>query len=193
MDKPHKLEVKEQDLNQVIEQSLALIKYEINRRNVKVVKSLLPRLTPFVLDQNKIKQVFVNLCINAVQAMGKGGTLTIETKEQRLAVVPQFMTERSTNHFKAGDLVVQVEVRDTGPGISEDKLTKLFDPFFTTKAPGEGTGLGLTVVKRIIELHGATIDIRNHPEGGTRVLLLFNTSRQPDRAATVAASSENDS
>ncbi len=190
---PNQLEVKEQDLNQVIEQSLALIKYEINRRNARIIKSLAPTLTPFVLDQNKIKQVFVNLFINAMQAMGKGGTLTIETKEQRLVVPPQYMTERSTNHFKAGDLVVVVEVRDTGPGIPEEKLTKLFDPFFTTKSPGEGTGLGLTVVKRIIDLHGASIDIRNHPEGGTRVLLMFNTSRKPDNAVTVAASSENES
>jgi PAS domain S-box-containing protein len=174
---PSQLELKEQDLNQVIEQSLSLIKYELIRRAIRLEKKLAPNLPAVNLDNNKIKQVLVNLGLNAIQAMPKGGTLTIETYQQRLAAVPQFMGELGTGFFRAGDTTVLIEVRDTGAGIPEDKLTKIFDPFFTTKPPGMGTGLGLTVVKRIVEMHGAMIDIRNQPEGGVRALLVFNTKR----------------
>jgi PAS domain S-box-containing protein len=176
---PSRLELKEHDLNQVIEQSLGLLKYELMQRSVRVERKLHPNLPSVHVDSNKIKQVLVNLGLNAIQAMPRGGTLTIETYQQRLAGVPQFMGELGTGFFKAGDTVVLVEVRDTGTGIPEDKLTRIFDPFFTTKPPGMGTGLGLTAVKRIIELHGGRIDIRNLPQGGVRALMVFNTTAHP--------------
>jgi signal transduction histidine kinase len=72
-----------------------------------------------------------------------------------------------------GETLVVCEVDDTGEGIPEDKLPKIFEPFFTTKPTGSGTGLGLSVVKTIIDLHGASIDVRNLPDGGTRVTLMF--------------------
>jgi PAS domain S-box-containing protein len=175
---PYQLELKEQDLNQVLDQSLALVKYELSRHAIRVEKHLADPLPPVPLDANKIKQVFVNLIINAVHAMPNGGTLTVATRAERLVKPPRFMNDRSTTFFLPGDTIVTAELRDTGGGIPEDKLTKIFDPFFTTKPPGKGTGLGLTVVKRIIELHGANIDIRNHPDGGVRALIVFNTTRR---------------
>ncbi len=175
---PYQLELKGQDLNAVIEQSLSLVKYETDRHHIRLIRKLSPHLPPMELDDNKIKQVFVNLCINAVQAMPKGGTLTVETQAQQWEALPQFLGDRAAGLFQAGDKVVMAEVRDTGAGIPEDKLTKIFDPFFTTKPPGRGTGLGLTVVKKIIELHGGSIDIRNQPEGGVRALLVFNTRKK---------------
>jgi len=69
--------------------------------------------------------------------------------------------------------VVILEVQDTGTGIPEDLLPRIFDPFFTTKPTGVGTGLGLSVVKKIIDLHGGAIDIRNAPAGGAMVTLLL--------------------
>jgi len=73
--------------------------------------------------------------------------------------------------------MVIAEIEDTGAGIRPDQLTRIFDPFFTTKPTGVGTGLGLPVSKKIIELHGGTIDIRNRPQGGVKVTIFFKTWR----------------
>ncbi|WP_419631372.1 ATP-binding protein, partial [Thiolapillus sp.] len=80
--------------------------------------------------------------------------------------------------FQAGESVIEVEVADTGPGIRPQDREKIFELFYTTKAVGEGTGLGLSVTRNIINLHHGSIDIDNRPEGGTSVILLFRKTNR---------------
>ena len=84
---------------------------------------------------------------------------------------------RKAMHFWVGDKAIVIEVEDTGPGIPEENLTKIYDPFFTTKPTGVGTGLGLPVSRKIIELHGGSLDIRNVKGGGVRATILLKPQR----------------
>jgi signal transduction histidine kinase len=158
---PKALRLESADVNAILDSSLRLVHHELTRHHIQLTRELAPDLPSLPLDKNKLEQVFVNLFMNAVQAMENGGgTLTVRT----CALPP------------GG---AKVEIDDTGPGIPEDKLLKVFDPFFTTKTPGKGTGLGLTVVKQIIALHEGAIAVRNRIEGGLRVTVEFNNLRRP--------------
>lgn len=171
------LEVGPQALQPIIGQALLLVKHELMRGRVTAVARVAKDLPPLALDQQKIEQVFVNLFTNAVHAMPEGGTLTVTTAVTRCAEVGHGVGRRATDRFRVGEEAVTVTVEDTGAGIPADKLPKIFDPFFTTKPPGEGTGLGLTVTQKIIELHGGTIAVANRPEGGVRVTMLLPIPR----------------
>jgi two-component system NtrC family sensor kinase len=119
-----------------------------------------------------MEQVFINLFINALQAMSQGGVLTVATRHA-LFGEDRNLTGPAFSQFKPGDPVVMAEVQDTGEGIPEADLPKIFDPFFTTKPAGVGTGLGLSVVKKIMDLHGGAIDVRNNPLGGVLATLIL--------------------
>ena len=132
-----------------------------------------PDLPLLALDSVKIEQVFVNLFTNATDAMPRGGSLTVKTSLKTLTETYRDPGSREVAHFYAGDVVVVVEVEDTGSGIAPELLHKIFDPFFTTKATGKGTGLGLSIVKRILDLHDGSIEIRNGPAVGTHCQLML--------------------
>lgn len=169
---PSELQLNAEDLNGVIDQALLLVKHELEKTHVTVMREL-STLPPINLDGNKIQQVFINLFVNAVQAMPNGGTLTIRTCVKPKAAVETHLGLKETRWLARQSTVVVVEVDDTGSGIQDTKLPKVFDPFFTTKPTGKGTGLGLTVSKKIVELHGGLIDVRNRPEGGVRATIVF--------------------
>jgi signal transduction histidine kinase len=156
-----------QDLNAAIEESLLLIKHELTAHQIVLDKQLAPQLPQVELDRNKVKQVFLNIFMNAIQAMGDEGTMSVRTV--LAPMVPG----------AAGRRVV-METEDTGSGIPEDKLDRLFEPFFTTKPVGSGTGLGLSVSRKIIELHRGTISIVNR--AGTRGVAVTITFPVPDRS-----------
>ena len=125
------------------------------------------------LDRTKMEQVFVNIFMNAIHAMPEGGSLTVKTYAKQFKEPGGAVGSRTTDRFRVGQSVLVIEVEDTGPGIPEDKLSQVFDPFFTTKPAGQGTGLGLTVARNIIDLHDGTIEIRNREPHGVHVAIML--------------------
>ena len=109
------------------------------------------RVPPLVLDREKIKQVFMNLLMNARHAIGKKGAIALST------------------HYDAQQHQVEIRVSDNGCGIEPQFLTRIFDPFFTTKATGEGTGLGLSVSYGIVKDHGGDIVVSTEPGAGVHL------------------------
>ncbi len=169
-------EMKEKSLNDVIERSLRLVNSDLLASKTNVVRLLAKDLPLVPMDAGKIEQVFLNLFINALQAMSDGGgTLTVATRA--VEVTGDMQGQQSIfRPFKPSQTVVVAEVHDTGSGLTEASLAKLFTPFFTTKPPGVGTGLGLAVARRIIDLHGGAMDLRNAPQGGALASLVLNAS-----------------
>ncbi len=174
---PQKLEVGEEDLNQIIEHSLLLVRGELSAGGVTCTRQLQKNLPKLRLDRLKFGQVFVNVFANAIHAMSPGGVLTVRTYTKQLTGVGHNIGDKRSESFRVGQTLVVCEIDDTGHGVPEDRLHKVFDPFFTTKPTGKGTGLGLSVSKTIIDLHGGTIEIRNLPEGtGARVTIMLRTT-----------------
>ncbi|HEV2435502.1 MAG TPA: ATP-binding protein [Verrucomicrobiae bacterium] len=151
-------QLKPASLNEVVEKTLDLLQPELGNRGLNVKTKLARRLPAAPLDATQMQQVLVNLVKNAMQAMTRGGTLTLQTGE--------------------GADGVWVSVADTGGGIPEEQINRIFEPFYTTKK--RGTGLGLMIVQRIVRAHGGRIELESHPGRGTtfRVWLPVH-ERQP--------------
>ena len=150
-----------QDLNALVRQALHLAGFALSRSQVRVQEDLDGSLPAALVDANKIEQALINLIVNAVHAMADGGTLTVRSRCGPGAEAAD----------GSGPPGVTIEIEDTGTGIPPHLMPRIFDPFFTTKPQGGGTGLGLSVTKRIIELHGGRIQIQNRAEGGVRVTI----------------------
>ncbi len=140
-----------ESLNDLARQSLELLAVQIRKSRIVCELRPDPALPSSMMDKNKIKQVIVNLLINASQAMTGGGTITLATRRERRG---------------ATDYVV-LDVRDTGPGIPEELQKRVFEPFFTTKKGREGTGLGLAISHRIVEEHRGDILLTSRVGEGT--------------------------
>jgi len=141
------------DLNQVVRETLALRAYEQKVSNVQVVEALSSGLPEVFADGHQIKQVLLNLVINAEQAcIGANGRGTIVV--------------RTSHDADRGSAVL--EVNDDGPGIAEERQGRVFDPFFTTKEVGQGTGLGLTVAYAIVQEHSGRIWLESKPVSGPK-------------------------
>ena len=171
---PKQLTMEPCNVNEIIQAALVLVRGELKPWLHKVDLRL--KEVPSVnLDQNKISQIFVNIFTNALHAMEQGGTLTVDTRTEQVTGVGSNIGGVASEVFQAGDRVVVIEVRDDGKGIPHENLVRIFDPFFTTKPTGKGTGLGMTVVKSIVDLHGGMIAVENRPEGGVMVKLTFKS------------------
>ena len=146
------------DLNAVLrEQAGLLSRTTLARVNLKL--ELDPELHPIRGDANALTHTFMNLCVNAVDAMPEEGTLTLHTRN-------------------VGHDWVEVEVEDNGAGMTREVLERAMDPFFTTKDPGKGTGLGLSMAFNTVKAHRGYMDLHSEPGQGTRVMLRFPASEE---------------
>ena len=152
------VEFVEIDLNKVIAETLSLVAPQLSSGLVNIKQKLDPQLGLVKGNPGKLQQVFLNLILNARDAMEKGGTLEIVT-------------------FAEEDQAI-VTIADTGTGISSELLSRIYDPFFTTKAPKKGTGLGLAVTYGIVKEHGGSIDVQSKPGEGARFQLEFPLARK---------------
>jgi signal transduction histidine kinase/CheY-like chemotaxis protein len=139
------------NINELIDASCDLVEHQTSLQNVKLVKGYDPALPSIRADPNQLQQVFINIMLNAYQAMPDGGTLHITT--------------RTTGSE------LQVIFADTGRGIPSENVQHIFDPFFTTKEVGEGTGLGLSVSYGIVKAHGGDIEVESQAAKGTTFVI----------------------
>ena len=146
------------NLNSVVEETLTLVQHPFKTARVSVIHSLTKELPPVLGSPTRLQQVFLNLFMNARDAMPNGGMLEVRTAAQNGSV--------------------EVEVTDTGSGIPPEHLHRIFDPFFTTKASGRGTGLGLSVSYGIIKEHAGKVEVRSTPGKGTSFRLEFPVARK---------------
>jgi two-component system NtrC family sensor kinase len=158
------------DIHQAIEDVLALAKKRIERGRVRVVRAYDPSLPPINAAENQLKQVFLNLVINAVEAMPKGGELAIHT-----SVSP----DREW---------LSIVFQDQGVGLSRQARLHLFEPFYTTKT--KGTGLGLSISYGIVEQHGGTIEVESKQDQGSRFIVKLPHSRAVSRRERTRAAKE---
>ncbi|MET0153692.1 MAG: ATP-binding protein [Candidatus Binatia bacterium] len=184
---PGTLEPTYEDLNAVIDRALLLVKHELDRSRISVARAMTPDLPPVWIDERKMEQVFLNVFLNAIQAMPHGGTMSVKTWVRPSAETGLPIGSRSSKVVRHMGRVVVTEVDDTGTGIPENLLRKVFEPFFTTKPTKKGTGLGLTVAKAIVEMHGGMISLSNRARGGVQVLVTLRTKGAADDASQAIA------
>lgn len=172
------LELEPCEINTVIRSSLDLVGRKIGIEHVKITEALDEHLPLVMIDENQMKQVFINTILNSLQAMPEGGELTVRTYTGEVTEPRNGVGTRTTDHFMRGDKGLICEIQDTGKGIPEDYAARVFDPFFTSKAIGEGPGLGLTIIGSIVERHRGLIDIESKEGQGTKVIITLPVPRE---------------
>jgi signal transduction histidine kinase len=150
-----KTEEKKHKIHEIIDEVLNFVKQHAKVEHLEIIRKYDEEVPVILLDEKKIKQVFINLIMNASHAIGGSGTIEIRT------------------NYDQPNESIQVQVSDSGHGISKANMKRIFDPFFTTKPTGEGTGLGLSVSYGIIKNHGGEITVESEPgEGSTFTVIL---------------------
>ncbi|WP_306591339.1 PAS domain-containing sensor histidine kinase [Geothrix sp. 21YS21S-4] len=150
-------EERDLDLNAILWEEAHLLE-RTTLAKVRLVMDLAPDLRPIRGDAGALTHALMNLCVNAVDAMPENGTLTLRTRN-------------------VGAAHIEVEVEDTGTGMSREVLERALDPFFTTKEVGKGTGLGLSIAYRTVEAHQGKLEIRSEPGRGTCITMRFPASQ----------------
>lgn len=152
------------DINDVVERTTALTRYEMQLCDVAFSVDLDPELPPVHGDRFQLQQVILNLVTNAIQAVAEN---------------PPGQERVITVRTSVADELVVLDVSDSGPGIPMDAQTRIFDPFYTTKDPGKGTGLGLSITYGIVQTHGGNIKIATRDQGGSRFVVSLPATSAP--------------
>jgi two-component system NtrC family sensor kinase len=148
-----KIEIKENDINAILEKTIAIVKHRAGLDQIEIRTQYASELPLVSCDFGRLQQVFVNILLNAIEAMPQGGVLTVATELD------------PTEH------VIEVHITDTGTGIPEEDLERIFEPFFTTKEEGKGVGLGLSVAYGVIRQHHGEIQVQSRLGEGTQVTI----------------------
>ncbi|MDD4908277.1 MAG: PAS domain-containing protein [Candidatus Omnitrophica bacterium] len=158
-------------ISALLESSVLLVRHYCVKNHIEIIRDF--KDVPAVkVDSNKMEQVFVNLLMNAIEAMPEGGHLTLRVYPDHVEAGGNAVGMRKGDLFKPGEKIAVVRIEDSGAGVLEENIDKVFDPFFSTKRDKGGTGLGLSVVKNIIDMHKGTIDIGNKAGGGGAAVTL---------------------
>ncbi|MDD5561651.1 MAG: ATP-binding protein [Candidatus Omnitrophica bacterium] len=171
--KSAKLELRQEDINSVLENSIDLARVSTKFLGVQIVKEMQKHAPKVRIDKNKMEQVFINILVNAAQAMDNNGKITVRTYLKRLEGIEKSRMNKEVVYFNAGEEAMVVEIEDTGVGIPEENLKKIFDAFFSTKGPKGGAGLGLGVCLSIVDMHKGLIDVESQPGEGTKVTIIL--------------------
>jgi two-component system, NtrC family, sensor kinase len=155
-------QIEPNDINHTIQKTISMLEKQILFQNIEIAYQLSPDLPQIMVDTQQIIHVFMNIIINAADAMDGNGTLTLESW-----------------HQKKEDRII-VQISDTGPGIEPEIINNIFDPFFTTKPEGKGTGLGLSMAYGIIENHGGNISAKSKVNEGTTFIIQLPVTPQKD-------------
>jgi signal transduction histidine kinase len=197
--RPSKAEVKDVNVNQALENTLSLLSYQKDFKEIQTQLDLRSDLPMIRGDEAQLSQVFINIILNAIDAMPGGGSLRIQTGTY--VVEHPFLdsfhwlhpprrkgdpVESNYSHlrkpdplsamltkFSRGEILVKILISDTGTGVGKEDLKRIFDPFFTTKGPDKGTGLGLSVSLRIVETMGGEIKVESELRKGTKFEIYF--------------------
>ena len=173
--RPFQLNLSNEDLSNIIENVIQRCQPQLEESQVTISSVYEPDLPLLKIDRQRLEQVFTNLIINATQAMLNSGQ---HPKERRLSLQTNItpLPKEAASQKATSSEKVTITIADTGPGIPADARQRIFEPFFTTKA--RGTGLGLTVARRIIEEHRGTIKIDSDEGKGTRFVITLPIQRE---------------
>lgn len=170
------LALKAEGINSILENSLTLVKARLKFENIDTSIEIEKGIPKVLADRNRLEQVFINILLNAAQAMPNGGKIVIRSFDKELEEIRNGIGRRAQDNFQLGERVVIVEIEDTGIGIPEENLKRIFDPFFTTKSQ-RGVGLGLSVTRNIIYMHRGLIYVESKPGQGTKVTVILKVAQ----------------
>ncbi|MBI5042558.1 MAG: hypothetical protein HZC10_01710, partial [Nitrospirae bacterium] len=164
--RPRQPVFKDEDINDIMEKTVIFIEYEAKKKGIKIERKYDNSLSTIKVDGEQMKQVLLNLIINAMDAVNGKGRISVATRKSKHVLSPS---------GKIGEReYVQIEVADKGVGIAEENLERIFNPFYTTKHESkerEGTGLGLSIVQEIITEHHGFIQVRSELGKGSTFLV----------------------